>query len=125
MVTNQDNMVVGYAVGDLRFLANPARFEGELIHYFSDRHWADPVIQGIKPFSPRSTDQTLLSLELRGEGELVITVTALSRDKEQSTVQILRCDGNVLYGIGVGIGAHIPNASYLISVNTPLARPDY
>ena len=70
MVTNQDNMVVGYAVGDLKYAADPPRFEGVLTHYFSDRHWADPVIQGIKPFSPRWTDRTNLSLMLSRNGDV-------------------------------------------------------
>ncbi len=125
MVTNQDNMVVGYAVGDLKYRHDPPRFEGELIHYFSDRHWADPAVQGIKPFSPRSTDRTRLSLELRGAEEIAVTVIALSRDNDATPnpVEILSCEGNVLYGVGVGIGAHIPSASYLISLSTPLALP--
>lgn len=123
MVTNQDNMVVGYAVGDLKYAQDPPRFEGELTHYFSDRHWADPVVQGIKPFSPRSTDRTRLNLALSPRGEISVTLTALSRDKEQCNVQLYGCEGNVLYGIGAGIGAQSPTALYLISVSAPLALP--
>jgi hypothetical protein len=126
LVTNQDNMVVGYAVGDLKYARDPARFEGELTHYFSDRHWADPVVQGIKPFSPRSTDRTKLSLELTARGDVTVTVTPLSRDKDNPpcAIQILGCEGNVIYGIGNGIGAQAPTAIYLISVSAPLALPD-
>lgn len=123
MVTNQDNMVVGYAVGDLRYGENPPRFEGELRHYFSDRHWADPVVQGIKPFSPRSTERTLLTLWLMTPERIAVTLTSFTREAEQTTVQIMGCEGNVLYGIGPGIGAQSPSASYLISIIAPLALP--
>jgi hypothetical protein len=126
IVTNQDNMVVGYAVGDLRYIPNPPRFEGELTHYYSDRHWADPVVQGIKPFSPRWTDRTKLSLELSLQGGITVTVTTQSRDKDgpPCALQILGCEGNVIYGIGNGLGAQSPTAIYLISVSAPLAIPD-
>lgn len=125
LVTNQDNMIVGYAVGDLKYASNPPRFEGELTHYFSDRHWADPVVQGIKPFSPRWTDRTKLTLELSPHGGVEVTVSAMSRDKDSPpcTIQILGCEGNVIYGIGNGIGAQAPTAIYLISVSAPLAQP--
>lgn len=123
MVTNQDNMVVGYAVGELRYSGNPPRFEGELRHYFSDRHWADPSVQGIKPFSPRSTERTLLALWLMTPERIAVTLTPFSRESEQSTIQILNCEGNVLYGMGVGVGAQSPTASYLITILPPLALP--
>jgi hypothetical protein len=125
MVTNQDNMVVGYAIGDLKYAPNPPRFEGQLTHFFSDRHWADPVIQGIKPFSPRWTDRTNLCLKLAPNGEVTVTLTPLSREAAapSSTLQILGCEGNVIYGIGNGIGAQAPTAIYLISISAPLALP--
>lgn len=125
LVTNQDNMVVGYAVGDLKYEPNPPRFEGELTHYFSDRHWADPVAQGIKPFSPRWTDRTKLVLAATLQGGIAVTVSTISRDKDgpPCSIQILGCEGNVIYGIGNGIGAQAPTAIYLISVSAPLAQP--
>jgi hypothetical protein len=122
LVTNQDNMIVGYAVGDLKYTASPPRFEGELTHYFSDRHWADPVVQGIKPFSPRWTDRTRISLELSRSGGVIVTITPQSNEPG-TIIQILGCEGNVIYGIGRGIGGHSPTAIYLISVSAPLALP--
>ena len=38
-------------------------------------------------------------------------------------LQILNCEGNVLYGMGVGVGAQSPTASYLITILPPLALP--
>jgi hypothetical protein len=125
IATNQTNGVVSYAEGILDYSPSSRRFEGVLGHYFSDRTWDDPARFAIErePFNPARVDRTGVSIQLQDDDQLIVTFTALSWGNAQSTLRIIGCEGDVLYGVGSGIGAQITDALCAISLAIPQPIP--
>jgi hypothetical protein len=125
IATNQTNGLVSYATGFLSYFPDSRRFEGELSDYFSDRTWDDPTTFEIEssPFDPRHQDRLGVRIELQGSDQIVVTFTALSWGNIQSTLRVLGCEADLIYGVGTGIGAQIPEALYAISLGIPQPIP--
>jgi hypothetical protein len=128
ITTNQRNGVVSYAAGPIaysrRTSTTPPRWRSvagvwrqsfpsvHLPYYFSDRRGA----QG-EPFAQSKIDNLQLEIALVGnDDQLRITLTPLTWTNSKFPVQVVGCDAGVVYGVGGGIGASIPNALYAIWV---------
>jgi hypothetical protein len=126
VTTNQRNGVVSYAEGGMgysgRTTTHPPRWRAVLgvrrqffvlPYYFSDRR--GPVAGA--PFKPTAIDDLGLEVALLGNNDqLGITFTLLSWGNAKFTIQVVGCDAGVVYGVGAGIGAAVPNALYAIWV---------
>ena len=83
-----------------------------LPYYFSDRRG----VQG-EPFSEFKIDNLQLEIALVGNNDqMSITLTPLTWTTTKFSVQVIGCDAGVVYGVGGGIGAAVPNALYAIWV---------
>jgi len=128
LMTNQRNGVVSYAAGPIaysrRTSTTPPRWRSvpgvwrqsfpavHLPYYFSDRRGA----QG-EPFLQSRIDNLQLEIALVGNNDqLAITLTPLTWTNQKFPVQAIGCDAGVVYGVGGGIGAAVPNALYAIWV---------
>jgi len=128
ITTNQRNGVVSYAAGSIaysrRTSTHPPRWTSvagvwrnsfpavHLPYYFSDRTGS-----GGGPFSASNFDNLGLEIALLGNNDqLGVTLTLRSWGNAQFQVNVMGCDAGVLYGVGAGIGAAIPEAVYTIWV---------
>jgi hypothetical protein len=128
VTTNQRNGVVSYAIGSLSYSpgtgAIPPRWSSiaggwtsalpsvHLGYLFSDR-----LGPGSSPFSPTKFDDLGLEIALLGNNDqLGITFTLRSWGSAKFPLQVIGCDAGVVYGVGAGIGAAIPDALYAIWV---------
>ena len=128
LTTNQRNGVVSYAAGPIgysrRTSTTPPRWRSipgvwrqsypsvHLPYYFSDRRGAQS-----EPFSQSKIDNLQLEIALVGNNDqLSITLTPLTWTTTKFSVQVIGCDAGVVYGVGGGIGAAVPNALYAIWV---------
>jgi hypothetical protein len=128
IMTNQRNGVVSYAAGPLGYSrptnTTPARWTSvpgvwrntspsvHLPYYFSDRLGA----QGA-PFTQSKIDNLQLEIALVGNNDqLSISLTALTWTNVKFPVQVIGCAAGVVYGVGGGIGAAVPDALYAIWV---------
>jgi hypothetical protein len=122
LTTNQSNGVVSYAAGPIgysrRTSTTPPRWHSvpgvwrqsypsvHLPYYFSDRRGA----QG-EPFAQSKIDNLELEIALVGNNDqLAITLTLRTWGNAKVPVQAIGCDAGVVYGVGAGIGAAVPNA---------------
>jgi len=80
-------------------------------YYFSDR-----TGPGGAPFSQSKIDNLKLEIALSGTNQLGITFTLVTWGNAQVPVQVIGCDAGVVYGLGAGIGAAVPDALYAIWV---------
>jgi hypothetical protein len=80
-------------------------------YYFSDRRGADHA-----PFSQSKIDDLQLEIALLANNQLGITFTLRSWGNAKVPIQVIGCDAGVVYGVGAGIGAAVPNALYVIWV---------
>jgi|SRR5437763_8320649 len=133
IATNQDNGIVGYAVGDLIYhpeavfagspFMRPARLSttggDPLNFYFSDRRIAlDPTLGGTlgpalrQPFSANSIDKLGVSVSF-GIGPRTIRLTFLSWGGGTFSV-VTESRGNLLVGLGPSLG-NSPQAVYVAS----------
>lgn len=125
LVTLQTNLVVGYATGVLTSNPPKRHLYGDLKHYFSDRTWDNPATAKVierNPFNPAAVDSTRLGIEESSPESVAITLTS-NTWRTQSRLTVISCSADVLVCIGPGVGAHIPQATYLISLSLPLPIP--
>lgn len=123
LVSNQTNLVVGYATGLATYHTGPARLEGVLSHYFSDKVWDDPRTASTErnPFSPTAFAKTNIRIERTGAETLAVTLTrVLSMDRRdwlQAKLAVVACDADVL--VCSGAGFNVPEAMYLLTIALP------
>ncbi len=125
LVTLQTNLVVGYATGVLTNNHPKRHLYGDLKHYFSDRTWDNPATVKViekNPFNPAATESTRLGIEESSPESVAITLTS-NTWRTQSRLTVVSCSADVLVCIGPGVGAQIPQATYLISLSLPMPIP--